>query len=102
MKAKEIFKKLETFNELAQQFRNGEQMHLIIADYSGRHQREFKTYKEFAKHVKSCYIEEEAKAILNNEFELISYRNYRMGISFCIGWDKTVFYETVVLEIWED
>ena len=80
MKAKELFKKLETYNELA------EIMHTqkaAICFGEAYYSERFNNYKEFSKYVKKTYIDEVAAKILNAdnfEFDSETVIEYGSGI----------------------
>jgi hypothetical protein len=69
MKIKEAFKKLDTYNELAE-LMNGDKMHIYFADIltpGVSYGEKFNTYEDFRKYIRHEYFKEIADEILNSD-----------------------------------
>lgn len=85
MKIRDMFKKVEGYNELADVM-NTEKAHIWFADVMAmgliKNGENFKTYAEFRKYVRREYIKEVADFILNSdEFEMNSEKEFTHGFS---------------------
>ena len=85
MTMKEIFKKIESYNEIAEMI-GTDKAKIILTDNEGSYPKcegSFRTYKEFTKFVKDEYFKDVAE-------NLIGSKDWELDgtITFHWGWDK--------------
>ena len=82
MKIKEAFKKLDTYNELAEMM-NGDKMHVYFAETTSGigFGESFNSFADFRKYIRNEYCKEIADRILNDEGWELNEENELSGFA---------------------